>query len=68
MFRRLRARATRAAAPAPNRSTIGGAGTSVPLLVEELPPDDVLLPVEEDVLELVEEEVELLPLELPVEP
>jgi hypothetical protein len=50
-------RATRAAAAAPNRRTIGGAGTSVPLLplLVELPPEVELL-VLLDVDELPDDE------------
>ena len=65
-----RRRATRVAAAAPNRRIIGGAGTSVPLEVDEVPPLelevelDVELDVElaelELVLALVLDEVEVL--------
>ena len=65
-----RRRATRVAAAAPNRRIIGGAGTSVPLEVEEVPPLEVELDVElevelaelvlELVLALVLDEVEVL--------
>jgi hypothetical protein len=49
--RGLRRRTTKAAAAAPNRSTIGGPGTSIPLLVDEL--------VELEVDEALDVELEL---------
>ena len=65
-----RRRATRVAAAAPNSRIIGGAGTRVPLEVEEVPPLEVELDVElaveldelvlEQVLALVLDEVEVL--------
>jgi len=61
------------AAAAPNRRTIGGAGTGVPPVeVDELPPDEELDEEDEDELEELDEE-EVLPdepklLEPPVAP
>jgi hypothetical protein len=58
---------TRAAAAAPNRSTIGGAGTSIPLLVDELVELelDVLLEVELELDVLLEVAPLLVLVELP---
>jgi hypothetical protein len=55
-----RRRAKRAIAPAPKSRTIGGAGTSVPPVLVDVPPelDDELL-VEEEVEEDVEEDVDV---------
>lgn len=60
----MRRRPTTVAAAAPNRISIGGAGTSVPPVVVDVePPEDVLEELEPEVDELVEDEV--LPPELP---
>ena len=69
----MRRRANTAAAPAPNRISIGGAGTSWPPVLVLVLPVDPVLPVEpvlEDVLDEVEELV-LLDVEVeddPVDP
>lgn len=73
-----RRRASRATAPAPKSRTIGGAGTSVPPVLVEVPPelDDELLvdeevedelEVEEEVEELLLDEVDELLVTLPLE-
>ena len=51
----MRRRANRPAAAAPNSKTIGGAGTSVPPVLLELPPLE-----DEDELELDDEELDEL--------
>lgn len=54
-------RPTTAAAAAPNRISIGGAGTSwPPVLVEVDPPEDVLVDDDEDVEDEVDDDVEVL--------
>jgi len=60
-------RATRVAAPAPNRRIIGGAGTWVPPVDDEEPPLDEELELLEELDELLDED-ELEPLVLPDEP
>ena len=53
-----------AAAAAPNRIVIGGAGTGVPLVVPPLVDEELLLDELEELDELLEDELELLPEEL----